>query len=166
MLVVVNIVPLIADYLVIPLALAGAFILLKVPANQRHQAWGRAVLTGLVALWLAKIISLLYQGERPFETLGVAPGAAFLPNPGFPSDHALLVFTVACVVWATTKNKALSVWLVAGAVLVAVGRVLALVHSPLDVVGGLGCAVLAALIVYGRRFSTQPNKPGNIKTAK
>lgn len=152
MLVIMNVVPIIADYLVIPIALVGFVVLLLVPGKQRHQVWGRAVLAGLVALWLAKIISLLYQGERPFETLGVEPGAAFLPNPGFPSDHALLVFTVLCVVWATTKNKWLTAWLLTGAILVAVGRVMALVHTPLDVIGGLACAIFAATVVYGRRF--------------
>ncbi len=130
----------------------GGVIILLVPKDQRYQAWGRAILTGLVALLFAKVISLFYQGERPFETLGVEPGAAFLPNPGFPSDHALLVFTVVCVVWATTKRVVWSSLLLGAAVLVSVGRVLALVHTPLDVIGGFACAVLAAIIVYGWRF--------------
>lgn len=144
----------VADYLVIPIILTGGIILLFVPAKQRYLVWARAVLTGLVALLFAKIISLLYQGERPFETLGVDPGAAFLPNPGFPSDHALLVFTVTVVVWAVTKNKILSGALLAASIAVASGRVLALVHTPLDVVGGAFCAILAALCIYGRQFFT------------
>lgn len=152
MLMTMDPVQIIADYLVTPVVLVGGMALLLVPKNQRYQKWGRAIVTGLVALLLAKIISLLYQGERPFETLGVEPGAAFLPNPGFPSDHALLVFTVVCVVWATTKNTVLSSVLLTAAVLVAVGRVLALVHTPLDVIGGCACAVFAAIFVYGRGF--------------
>ncbi|HVI69568.1 MAG TPA: phosphatase PAP2 family protein, partial [Magnetospirillaceae bacterium] len=129
-------VKLIADYLVIPTVLVGFGALLMVPKKQRYQTWGRALLIGLVALLFAKLISLLYQGDRPFETLGVEPGAAFLPNPGFPSDHALLVFTVACVVWVATKNVVLSSLLLAAAILVSVGRVMALVHTPLDVIAG------------------------------
>jgi undecaprenyl-diphosphatase len=142
----------IADYLVIPIVLVGGLVLLRVPAKQRYQVWAQAVMTGLVALLFAKIISLLYQGQRPFETLGVEPGAAFLPNPGFPSDHALLVFTVACVVWAVTKHRFLGGVLLVAALLVALGRVLALVHTPLDVVGGALCAIAAAVFVYGRKF--------------
>ena len=152
MLMVMNSVQFIADYLVIPIALVGLVVLVMVPKNQRHQVWGRAVLAGFVALLFAKIISLLCQGERPFEVLGVAPGAAFLPNPGFPSDHALLVFTVAFVVWATTKHMVLAGVLLCAAILVSVGRVLALVHTPADVVGGFLCAVLAAIAVYGKQF--------------
>lgn len=144
----------IADYLVLPIALVGGVVLLAVPARLRYAAWGLAFMTGLTALLFAKIVSLFYQGERPFETLGVEPGAAFLPNPGFPSDHALLVFTVTCIVWATTKNKALSGVLLAASILVALGRVLALVHTPLDVIGGIFCAILAAICIYGRQFFT------------
>lgn len=149
---IMNVVQLAADYMVVPIILVGGIILLLVPNKERYQTWARAIMTGLVALLFAKIASLFYQGERPFEILGVEPGAAFLPNPGFPSDHALLVFAVVCVVWASTKNKMLTALLLAAATIVAVGRVLALVHTPLDVMGGSLCAILAAVAVYGRRF--------------
>jgi undecaprenyl-diphosphatase len=144
----------VADYLVIVVALAGGVVMLLVPAAQRYGQWARAVMAGLLALLSAKVASLLYQGERPFQTLGVEPGAAFLPNPGFPSDHALLVFTVACVVWAVTKNVPLSVVLFVAATLVSFGRVAALVHTPLDVIGGAICAIFAAACIYGRQFFT------------
>jgi undecaprenyl-diphosphatase len=143
-----------ADYLIIPIVLTGGFVLLFTPKKQRYQVWSRAILVGLVALLFAKTISLLYQGQRPFEALGVQPGAAFLPNPGFPSDHALLVFAVTFIVWASTKNKPLSAVLLALSILVAVGRILALVHTPADIAGGILCAFLAAVCMYGRQFFT------------
>lgn len=142
-----------ADYLIIAVAAAGGIALLLVKQD-RYQIWARAIVTGLVALLFAKIISLLYHGQRPFETMGVKPGAAYLPDPGFPSDHALLVFTITCIVWASTKNIRLSLLLLVLSALVALGRILALVHTPLDIAGGLLCAVLAAVCVYGRRFFT------------
>jgi membrane-associated phospholipid phosphatase len=144
-----------ADYLVIPIVLVGGVVLLCVPKAQRMQLWARAVVTGLTALLCAKTMSLLYQGERPFEALGVAPGAAFLPNPGFPSDHALLVFSVTYIVWATTKNGWLSAGLLLASIAVAAGRVMALVHTPLDVIGGMVCALVAVSVVYGRGFFTK-----------
>jgi membrane-associated phospholipid phosphatase len=144
----------IADYLVIPIFLVGGIMLLLVPARDRYLLWAKAVLAGLAALLFAKIIAQFYQGVRPFEQLGVEPGAAFLPNPGFPSDHALLVFAVAAIVWATSKNKWVSGALLVAAILVAGGRVLALVHTPLDVIGGALCAIIAAICIYGRQFFT------------
>lgn len=148
------VVKIIADYLVIPIVLAGGLTLLFVPAKLRYVLWAKAVLTGLTALLFAKIAAQFYQGARPFETLGVEPGAAFLPNPGFPSDHALLVFVVASIVWATTKNKWVGGVIFTAAILVSIGRVVALVHTPLDVVGGALCAIIAAICIYGRQFFT------------
>jgi undecaprenyl-diphosphatase len=139
----------IADLLVIPVVLIGAWVMLRLPRNVLYQRLARAFVTGLTAVLFAKIASLLYQGERPFVTLGTEPKAAYLNNPGFPSDHTLLVFTITFVVWASTKNRKLTGILLLLSSLVALGRVLALVHTPADVAGGIICALLAALLWYG-----------------
>lgn len=141
----------IADGFVAPVILIGGMAMLRLPTVQRYQKIVRAILAGLLALFFAGIASLFYQdGQRPFEQLGVAPGAAYLDNPGFPSDHALLVFVITFVVWASTKNKKLTLVLLIMSVLVAAGRVAALVHSPADVLGGFACALAAVFCVYGR----------------
>lgn len=144
---------LVADGLVLPIMLTGGVVMLRIVKLHRYQLIVRGVVTGLLALFFASIASLLYQdGQRPFEQLGVDAGAAYLNNPGFPSDHALLVFTVTFVVWASTKNKRLGLVLLALSIMVAAGRVIALVHTPADVVGGFVCAMLAAVCMYGRDF--------------
>jgi membrane-associated phospholipid phosphatase len=145
-------VKIIADWLVIAVALVGGIGFLLLVKKDWREAIGRALLTGLTALWLAKIASLFYQGERPFVLLGEDPKAEFLNNPGFPSDHTLLVFAVTFIVWGTTKNVPLTLALLVMSILVAVGRVLALVHSPIDVLGGAACALLAATIIYGKKL--------------
>jgi membrane-associated phospholipid phosphatase len=152
----------IADGLVVPIVLIAAFILLRLPRAVLFERLACGVMTGLIALWFAKILSLLYQeGERPFMALGVHPKAAYLNNPGFPSDHVLFVFCITFVVWASTKNRKLSLAFLALSTLVAIGRVVALVHTPLDVLGGFACALVAATIVYGRDFyrTKLPSKP-------
>jgi len=143
----------IADGLVVPIVLLAAFVLLRQPHKVLFERLARGVMVGLIGLWLAKIFSLLYQeGERPFMILGVTPKAAFLNNPGFPSDHVLFVFCITFVVWASTKDRKLGLVFLALSTLVAIGRVLALVHTPLDVLGGVVCALVAATLVYGRNF--------------
>ncbi len=145
----------IADGLVVPIVLLGAWAMLGLPKEVRYQRIARGVVAGLVALLLAKIFSLFYQeGERPFMILGVHPKAAYLNNPGFPSDHVLFVFIITLVVWASTKNMRLTVALLVMSTLVALGRVLALVHTPADVLGGIACAFIAAVVVYGRSLFT------------
>ncbi len=142
------IIRLIADVAVFPVVLIGAWALLfKVPSGTRFKAYSRVLLAGLTAYLLAKFIGTIYQPAalRPFELLGVDPGAAYLDNPGFPSDHALFVTAITCAVWFETRLKKTSLVLVGLVLLVCVGRVLALVHTPLDVIGGIVIALIGAL---------------------
>lgn len=138
-----------ADILIVPIVLIAAYMILRLPASKRWPSIARGVVVALTALWLAKIGSLFYQGTRPFIEMGVDPKASYLANPGFPSDHALLVFTAAFVVWAATGHRKIAAVLFFMAVLVALGRVLALVHSPADVIGSFIFAFVSALLWYG-----------------
>ncbi|HEX6462604.1 MAG TPA: phosphatase PAP2 family protein [Candidatus Saccharimonadales bacterium] len=143
---------LLAEVTVLPVIILGVYAVWKAPKDRRLQIIARAIIMALTALLLAKIAAQFYQGERPFQELGVAPKASYLDNPGFPSDHSLLVFTITAVVWTSTRRKAVSLTLLFFSILVGVGRVLALVHTPLDVLGGCLCALLAALMWYGPRL--------------
>lgn len=138
---------LIADGTLIPIVLIGIYALIyKVPSNNRYAAYCRVLMAGLTTLLVAKYMAALWQptGERPFQILGVDPGAAYLPNPGFPSDHAILAASLMYAVWFETRSKLLSAIMVALVVLVCLGRVLALVHTPMDVLGGLLAATIGA----------------------
>lgn len=97
------------------------------------------VMAGLTSLVAGKVLSLLYQPAiaRPFLELGVEPGAAYIDNPGFPSDHALLATVVVVAVYALTRNRKLTGLLALLVLVMCVGRVVALVHTPLDVLGGI-----------------------------
>lgn len=137
----------IADYAVFPVVLIGAWALLSIPKNQKYQAYCRILLAGLTAYLLAKLAATLYQpaAERPYELLGVSAGASYLDNPGFPSDHALFVTAIALAVWFETRRKWASLTLVFLVLVVCIGRVLALVHTPLDVVAGVIIACVGGL---------------------
>lgn len=142
------IIRIIADVAVIPVILLGAWALIfKIPKGKRFEAYCRILMAGLTAYMLAKFIATIYQPAtlRPFELMGVEPGAFYLNNPGFPSDHALFVTAIACAVWFETRMKKLSVVLAILVVLICVGRVVALVHTPLDVIGGVVIALIGAL---------------------
>lgn len=139
---------LIADIAVVPVVFLGAYALLfKVPKGQRFAAYSRVLLAGLTAYLLAKFIGTIYQPSdlRPFEVLGVEPGAAYLDNPGFPSDHVLFVTAIALAVWFETRQKVISIVLAGLVFLIALGRVLALVHTPLDVIAGVAIALVGGV---------------------
>lgn len=142
------IVRILADGAVIPIVLLGAYALIfKVPKGKRFQAYTRILLAGLTAYLIAKLAGAIYQPsvERPFELLGTTAGASFLNNPGFPSDHVLFISAITFAVWFETKQKVITWILIGLTVAVGIGRVLALVHTPTDVIGGLVIALIGAL---------------------
>jgi len=137
-----------ADGVMIPIILLGAYALVfTIPKGQRLKSYSRILVAGLTAYLLSKLIGTLYQpsGLRPFELAGTAAGAAFLNNPGFPSDHILFATVLTCAVWFETKQKAITWILVVLVAVVGVGRVLALVHTPIDVIGGVIIALFGSL---------------------
>jgi len=139
---------LLADGAIVPIiALAGYALLFLVPKGHRFEAYARILMAGLTAYLVAKLLASVYQpsGERPFQVLGVAPDASYLNNPGFPSDHALFTAFLTLAVWFETKRKGIAITLAVLTICVCVGRVLALVHTPLDVIGGLLVASVGAL---------------------
>lgn len=147
---------LLADGLMVPIVLIGAFALIKyVQPERRYQAYTRVLLAGLTSLLIAELVALIWQPDaaRPFIELGVSPGAAYLSNAGFPSDHVMLVAAITLAVGFETKKRNLTILLVALTFLVALGRVLALVHTPLDVFGGAVFALIGALWYF-----TAPHK--------
>lgn len=135
----------IADGLVIVIALiAAASLLIYVPNTQKLETYSYILMAGMTAYLLAKLVASVYQPAelRPFELLGVDPGASYLNNPGFPSDHMLFAVFLTITVWFATRKPWLTIALAILTIVMGVGRVLALVHTPLDIVGG---AVIAAL---------------------
>lgn len=149
-----------ADYSVIAVALIGAYALVRyVPRGSRYRAYCRVLMAGLTAYLVAKLIAAVYQPEtmRPYEIAGVDAGASYLDNPGFPSDHALFVMSILLAVWFETRRRVVSAILLGLVVVVCIGRVIALVHTPLDVIGGVLIACVGALW-YGTTSRRQPTK--------
>lgn len=118
----------------------------------RHDFWRKLpvlIMAGLSSLLVGKLMSLLYQPAiaRPFIELGVEPGAAYIDNPGFPSDHALLATVAVAAVYMVTRNRTLTAMLGLLVIIMCIGRVLALVHTPLDVAAGI-VAGLSGILWY------------------
>lgn len=116
---------------------------------KRNDLWKTSailVMAGLTSLLAGKIMSMLYQPTvaRPFIELGLTPGAAYIDNPGFPSDHALLATVAITAVYVLTKHKKMTLFLVTLLLVMCIGRVAALVHTPLDIMGGIFAGVSGA----------------------
>lgn len=142
------IIRLLADGLMLPIVLLGAYVLLiSIPNEQKLKSYPRIIMAGITALLLAKLVGLMWQPDsaRPFVEMGVQAKAAYLDNAGFPSDHVLFAAAISFAVWFETKRRTVAIILFALTALVALGRVLALVHTPLDCLGGFVFASFGAL---------------------
>ncbi len=106
-----------------------------------------ALMASMTSLLIAKLMSLVYQpsSSRPFIDLGVSAKAAYIDNPGFPSDHVLLAGVIVIMLYVLTPYKKVALILAGLTVAMAIGRVLALVHTPVDVLGGAIAALVGSI---------------------
>ena len=150
-----------ADGLVVPVVLIGAYVLLvKVPKGHRLESYARVIMAGLTALLFGELVGSFWQPDvaRPFVELGVAAKAAYLVNAGFPSLHVLFCAATSLAVWFEAKQRKTAVFLLVLTILIAIGRVLALVHTPLDVAGGFVFAGFGGLWYFtAPSFSARKN---------
>lgn len=126
------------------LALVGLWLTWR-PQLQR----GAAVAGGaaLLALGAGQVIGMAFPRARPYEVLsGVRLLIKHSPDTSFPSDHAILVFAVAVVVWQVHRRAGAA--LLALAVWTSVARVFVGAHYPGDVLGGALLGTALALGVW------------------
>ena len=150
-----------ADWMAIPIVLIGSYALVfRIPKGNRLQAYKRVLMAGLTAYLLAKLIGSIYQPAtvRPFEELGTVAGASFLNNSGFLSDHTLFLMAIVCAVWFETRQRAITIILVILVLAVGIGRVLALVHTPADVAGGIVIALMGSVWYFNYKVKVFPVK--------
>lgn len=130
-----------AQYLILVVLLGALVPLPSMNWSQRRSYCVTGLVGGTIALVLLKIVSGLYFDPRPF-THGVPSLISHVADNGFPSDHATLgLFAATLVVLVRPR---LGAGLVAIALLVGVSRVLAGVHSPIDIVGGVVIGMVSA----------------------
>lgn len=143
------------DSLMIWLSAIGVPLLVLAVAGQW---WGkgdrdhtRHVLVGsglsfLLGLAINQLILLLVDRIRPYDAgishLLIAPSA----DPSFPSDHATATFAIAAA-FLIHRMRRVGLWLLAGAILVAVSRVYVGTHYFSDVLGGALTGIIAAVAV-------------------
>ncbi len=135
-----------AQYLFIVVILILLIAWYKEPKDNRLRFAASVVLAGIIAFILSRIASKLYYDPRPFVTEHVKPLFAHAADNGFPSDHALLTGTLTAI--AYFFNKKYATGMLVFTVIIGVARVLAKVHSPLDIGGGWAFGIIGAFAGY------------------
>jgi undecaprenyl-diphosphatase len=140
-----------AKYLLFVVALGWVVAWVRVSKHGKKQFLVATIFAGIVALALSRVASHLYFDPRPFVTEHVKPLISHVADNGFPSDHALLTMTLTAITYLFSKKIAGGMFVLT--VLVGVARVLAKVHSPLDIAGGWLLGVIGAIVgFYAMRY--------------
>ena len=135
-----------ASYLYLFVIVGIGIALLRTSKNLKVQFIVATVIAGVIAFILSRIASKLYYDPRPFVTEHVKPLIAHANDNGFPSDHALLTMTLAAITYFYNKKLALAMLLLT--VIVGVARILAKIHSPLDIGAGWVFGAVGAIAGY------------------
>lgn len=135
-----------AKYLLIfvVLGLIGAWI--WAPRDKKLQFFVTTVLSGIVAFGLARLLSSVWYDPRPFVNSHIQPLIQHAADNGMPSDHALFTMTLTVVTWFFSKKFAFGMLVLT--VLVGIARVLAHVHSPVDIIASWVIAVISCTASY------------------
>ncbi|MEX0919395.1 MAG: phosphatase PAP2 family protein, partial [Parcubacteria group bacterium] len=108
------------------------------------------IIVGMVALPLAFVLSLtarsLYDNPRPFVVGNFEPLISHERDNGFPSDHALLVGTLAALTLFFDRRLAVAMWTIA--FFVGVSRVYVGVHHPEDVLASFFIALISVYATH------------------
>lgn len=159
-----------AKYLIYGVLLCAAVLLfLEFYRTRNWRALGFVVLAVLTTILFNQLFHLIpVEAYRPYQLQGVSPLVTPSVDSPFPSDHVTLVFMVTFAVVMMTRFKKIGLVLLAAAFGVLAGRLLALVHSPLDVIGGVICAGLGAVwyYIYLRYYGKDSKKISNKKEEK
>lgn len=107
---------------------------------------GLSFLSAIIAWFLASLYKYNFPSPRPFEIYdNLKPLFVTGRGDAFPSGHATFVGALATGVFL--QNKKIGIIFIIGAILVAIARVLAGVHWPIDVVVGLIFGGLVSVLV-------------------
>ena len=135
-----------ASYLYLFVIVGIGIAWLRTTKNLKVQFLVATIIAGAIAFVLSRIASKLYYDPRPFVTEHVKPLISHAGDNGFPSDHALLTGTLTAITYFFNKKNALGMLVLT--VIIGIARILAKVHSPLDIGTGWLFGVIGAVAGY------------------
>lgn len=139
-----TVVTVLAQYLIYLLGLVAAVAWLRLPPVPRARLVLPALLAAVVTLALVQLANHVYYDPRPFAAGRVTPWFRHPADNGFPSDHTAIAALAGFLFWP--YRRVVAGLLLAGAVLVGTARVLAHVHSPVDIVAAVAFAAAGAAV--------------------
>lgn len=147
-----------AKYLFVFVGLIGLYVWFRQSRDKKIELALVFITATIIALVIAKILGKFYYDPRPFVTHTFKPLIKHIADNGFPSDHTVGTVTVSTLLFFYNRNWAIVAFILS--LLVGIGRVAALVHSPIDIVGGALIGIAAGLAgFYLIRWLRPEKKP-------
>ncbi|HET8991954.1 MAG TPA: phosphatase PAP2 family protein [Candidatus Saccharimonadales bacterium] len=135
-----------AQYLFIAVLIGLVVAWLQLAKDKKVNFFLATIVAGVIAFVISRIASKIYYDPRPFVTEHVKPLIKHAADNGFPSDHALLTGTLTAITYFYNKKVSYIMFLLT--FIIGLSRVLAKVHSPLDIIGGWVFGVVGAICGY------------------
>ena len=135
-----------AKYLFILSPLLVLWIFYKAPAEIRKQMFWHGLLILPISFVFGLIARKLYFDPRPFVVEYFTPLIPHVADNGFPSDHTLLLATLASLMTIFHRESAALLWVIT--LLVGISRVYVGIHHPIDIVGSIIIALIATALVH------------------
>lgn len=101
-------------------------------------------ITGIVRFGIMELIHLFDQRLRPFIELS-APHLFVVHAYSFPSGHTTFVFALATVAWYYHQKT--SYFIFVSGLIIGIARIMAGVHYPSDILGGIIVGVVSAYVL-------------------
>ena len=121
------------------------------PKREKWEIFWVTAISSLVARFgVAELIRLFYHRPRPFAALPNVHQLLTDSAYAFPSGHATFFFAMATALYL--YNKKWGVWFFIATVFITVGRVIAGIHYPSDIIGG---AVIGIVVAYATFYGAR-----------
>lgn len=149
-----------ATYLIVLVFLPIAFFYFFVEKN--YSTVFKLIIAVVLAAFTQIIFNFLYFTPRPFVVNHLPVYVAVTPiGSSFPSGHTMVAFALSTILFL--KNKNLGLTLFGVSLLIGMGRVLANVHYPIDIFGGLILGVTIGILCdkiteYARHHYPTPDR--------
>lgn len=137
----------------LPIGMAVAWI--KGTAASRRELI-EMLLAALIALGIAQVVVHVYPQPRPFALHLGTQLLAHADDPGLPSDHVVVFWSLAWSALATRRYASWCFALLAAGLAVGWSRVYLGVHFPYDILAALPVALAGALAARALRTTTMP----------
>lgn len=135
--------------------LVGLLVLWVIDGKIKKEQALHALFAFALSWVIADLIKNTFHTPRPFEINGNPTLTVIAMADGaFPSGHVAAAFSMGLTVWL--HDKKIGLLFIVGALMVGIARILANVHYPIDILGGIVIGTLVSIALEKIHIHSSP----------